>query len=72
MIRARADGQVTLLAGLCSALAHNGIRPSPYLPHAFSEACGRYTGRPDLYHVLLGGGLGNNSFGSQMLRPMIA
>ena len=31
--------QVTLLAGLGSAeLAHNGIRPSPYLPHAFSEA----------------------------------
>ena len=39
MIRARAYGQVTLLAGLGSAeLAHNGIRPSPYLPHAFSEA----------------------------------
>jgi hypothetical protein len=39
MIRARAYGQVTLLAGLGSEeLAHNGIRPSPYLPHAFSEA----------------------------------
>jgi hypothetical protein len=39
MIRARAAGQVTLLAGLgFEELAHNGIRPSPYLPHVSREA----------------------------------
>ncbi len=30
--------QVTLLAAFCSALDYNGIRPLPFLPHAFSEA----------------------------------
>jgi hypothetical protein len=56
MIRARAYGQVTLLAGLGSVeLAHNGIRPSPRLSLATPCVTSMLHRTLCLYHDLLGG-----------------